>query len=169
MSQPTPTSSSSRAHPSGSTSSASSFHSTPRWTTWTLPQKQLIWTSSCATSTASNLAASSTRIAAEVSGEHFKLSDRLVSYLPALTSHDKPLYKLCQGSSYATRLIQLLGRRGQGLEPVTAHVIAVTNSGLESLNARFDAGEDNDLELGLCKHLGRHIATAAASVKTLRP
>src|SRR6266566_6225228 len=85
-----------------------------------------------------------TRIAAEVSGEHFNLSERLVSYLPALTSHDKPLYKLCQGSSYATRLIQLLQRRGQGLEPVTAQVIAVTNSGLEALNARFDPDEDND-------------------------
>jgi hypothetical protein len=95
-----------------------------------------------------------TRIAAEVTGEHFTLSARLVSHLPALTSHDKPLYKLCQGSSYATRLIHLLGRRGQGLEPVTAQVIAVTSAGLEGLSARFDAVEVDDNRAQLMRALG---------------
>jgi len=37
---------------------------------------------------------------------------------------------------------------------VTAHVIAVTNSGLEALNARFDAGEDNDPRARLMRALG---------------
>jgi hypothetical protein len=37
---------------------------------------------------------------------------------------------------------------------VTAHVIAVTNSALESLNARFDAGEDNDPRARLMQALG---------------
>lgn len=37
---------------------------------------------------------------------------------------------------------------------MTAHVIAVTNSGLEALNARFDAGEDNDPRARLMRALG---------------
>ena len=56
-----------------------------------------------------------TRIATEVTGDQFTLSDRLISHLPALTTRDKPLYKLCQGTSHTTRLIHLLNRRGQGL------------------------------------------------------
>ena len=94
-----------------------------------------------------------TRLAAEVTGEHFGLSERLVSYLPALTTRDKPLYKLCQGSSYATRLIHLLGRRGQDLAPVSAQVIAVTSAGLEGLSARFD-GHAEDPRARLMDALG---------------
>jgi len=84
-----------------------------------------------------------TRVAAEVTGEHFVLSERLISHLVALTTHDKPLYKLCQGSSYATRLLHLLERRGQGLTPVSVQVVAVTSAGLEGLSARFDDGRED--------------------------
>lgn len=95
-----------------------------------------------------------TRIAAEVTGEQFTLSDRLMSHLPALTNHDKPLFKLCQGSSYATRLIHLLNRRDQGLEPVTAQVIAVTSAGLEALSAPFDSTGNDDHRAHLMRSLG---------------
>ena len=95
-----------------------------------------------------------TRIAAEVTGEQFTLSDRLISHLPALTSQDKPLYKLCQGSSYATRLIHPLSRRGRGLEPATAQVIAVTSAGLEALSARFDGTANGDHRAQLMWSLG---------------
>jgi hypothetical protein len=95
-----------------------------------------------------------TRIAAELDGEQFVFSDRLISHLPALTTRDKPLYKLCQGSSYATRLIHLLSRRGQGLELVTAKVIAVTSAGLEALSARFEPNGEQDYRARLMRALG---------------
>src|SRR5262249_9785768 len=96
-----------------------------------------------------------TRIAAEVTGDRFTLSDRLISHFPALTTRDKPLYKLCQGSSYATRLIHLLYRRGEGFEPVTAEVIAVTTAGLEALSARFECSSgDEDHRAQLMRSLG---------------
>jgi hypothetical protein len=88
-----------------------------------------------------------TRISAEVTGEHFAFSDAVISHLSALTTPDKPLYKLCQGSSYATRLLHLLERRGHGLSPATAHVIAVTNAGIEALRASFGEGQDPRAQL----------------------
>jgi hypothetical protein len=93
-----------------------------------------------------------TRIAAEVDGERFAFSDGVVSHLGALTTPDKPLYKLCQGSSYAFRLLDLLGRRGHHLRPVTAHVIAVTNAGVETLRATF--GDEPDPRARLMVALG---------------
>jgi hypothetical protein len=95
-----------------------------------------------------------TRIATEVTGDQLTLSDRLISHLPALTTRDKPLYKLCQGSSYATRLIHLLNRHGQGLEAVTTQVIAVTTAGLEALSARFDGADTVDHRAQLMYALG---------------
>jgi len=78
-----------------------------------------------------------TRIGATLAGEQFVFNDALISHLPALTTRDKPLYKLCQGSSYATVLLSRLARRGQSLTPATAQVIAVTNAGVEALEASF--------------------------------
>lgn len=46
------------------------------------------------------------RVTAEVDGESFELSGDIKNYLGALTSHDKPLYKLCQASSYAEATVQ---------------------------------------------------------------
>ncbi|HEV2121240.1 MAG TPA: helicase, partial [Chloroflexota bacterium] len=83
-----------------------------------------------------------TRIAAEITGERFTFSDALVSHLTALTTHDKPLYKLVQGSSYATRLLHWLEQHGEPLVPATAQVIAVTSAGIEALCATFGTGTD---------------------------
>lgn len=78
-----------------------------------------------------------TRLAAEVAGDGLVFSSAVVSHLAALTTRDKPLYKLCQASSYATRLLHLLERRGQPLAPTTVQAIAVTNAGVEALAAQL--------------------------------
>src|SRR5262249_31389150 len=96
-----------------------------------------------------------TRIAAEGTGDHFTLSDRLISHFPALTTPDKPLYKLCQGRSYATQLIHLLNRRAQGLEPATAQVSAAPSAGREAPSARFENSMGtNDHRTQLMRSLG---------------
>ncbi|MBW4688766.1 MAG: hypothetical protein KME40_27690 [Komarekiella atlantica HA4396-MV6] len=48
------------------------------------------------------------RICAEVEGEEFLLSKRLENFLSAFSGQDKPLFKLCQASSYTERLIHVL-------------------------------------------------------------
>lgn len=78
-----------------------------------------------------------TRVGAMLTSEHFAFSDRIISHLAALTTRDKPLYKLAQASAYATSFILNLRERGVLLEPVTAHAIAVTNNGVEALEAEF--------------------------------
>lgn len=96
-----------------------------------------------------------TRLAAELAGETFVFSDALVSHLAALTTHDKPLYKLCQGSSYAARLVHLLARRvDRAAGPTMAQVIAVTSAGLEALSAPF-APEATDPRAQLMAALGQ--------------
>lgn len=83
------------------------------------------------------------RISAEVSGERFALSQGLISHLGAFTSRDKPLYKLCQGCSYLTRLVPLLRQRGSVAKPVRAQVLAITAAGLEGVSGAFlPSGDD---------------------------
>jgi hypothetical protein len=93
-----------------------------------------------------------TRIGAELQGEGFAFNPAIVSHLNAFTNRDKPFFKLCQGSSYATRYVELLARRGTPLEPVTAHVVAVTNGGVEALVA--EASDDDDPRWALMRTLG---------------
>lgn len=80
-----------------------------------------------------------TRIGASLTSEQFVFSEQIVSHLSAFTTRDKPLYKLCQASSYATRLIDLMAQRGTPLGPATAHAIAVTNTGVEALRAAAES------------------------------
>ena len=77
------------------------------------------------------------RVSAEVDGEEFKLSPDITNYLGALTSHDKPLYKLCQASSYAESTVHLLQQQGLLRKACTVRALAITPHGLESLAARF--------------------------------
>lgn len=77
------------------------------------------------------------RVSAEVDGEEFKLSPDIANYLGALTSHDKPLYKLCQASSYAESTAHLLQQHGLLQKACTVRALAITPHGLESLAARF--------------------------------
>ena len=93
-----------------------------------------------------------TRIGASLAGEGFAFSERLIAHLPALTTHDKPLYKLCQASSYTAQFVHRMARRGTPLPPSTVHALAVTSSGVETLHA--DAGNDHDPRWLLMKELG---------------
>jgi hypothetical protein len=76
-----------------------------------------------------------TRIGATLTDEQFVFSERIVSHLSAFTTKDKPLYKLCQASSYATRFLRLMARRGTPVPSAAAHAIAITNNGVEALRA----------------------------------
>ena len=52
------------------------------------------------------------RVCAEVEGEEFSFSSKLKHQLLAFSGVDKPLFKLCQASSYTERLIKLLRNSG---------------------------------------------------------
>lgn len=44
------------------------------------------------------------RLNAEVTGDSFALGIGLANYLGVFSSQDKPLFKLCRGSAYVSRL-----------------------------------------------------------------
>lgn len=91
------------------------------------------------------------RVTAEVDREHFELSDDIRHYFLALTSENKPLYKLCQASSYATTTADLL--LGRGLPgPISARALAVTPNGLEGLAAQV-GGKTEDPRFKLMEQL----------------
>jgi hypothetical protein len=94
------------------------------------------------------------RVAAEVDGESFELSDDIQNHLQAFTSDNKPLYKLCQASAYAESFVRLM--RGCGLQdgPITARALAITPNGLESLAAHFTTGLVNEPRADLMVQLG---------------
>ncbi len=83
------------------------------------------------------------RVTAEVDQEHFELSEDIRHYLLALTSENKPLYKLCQASSYATSTAELLQSRATVAGSVRARAIAVTPNGLEGLAANVGGATDD--------------------------
>lgn len=90
-----------------------------------------------------NLRGAFSRINAEVD-DSFEISDSIASYFNALKSHDKPLYKLCQASSYAVKTVTLLQKRGLLTGGCVARALAITPNGLESLAARIpEAHESN--------------------------
>jgi len=95
------------------------------------------------------------RVTAEVDGESFELSGDVKNYLGALTSHDKPLYKLCQASSYAEATVSLLQKLGLLNKPCTARALAITPNGLESLAARFVPGTEPESRVKLMSQMGR--------------
>lgn len=77
------------------------------------------------------------RVTAEVDGESFELSDDIKHHLSALTSGNKPFYKLCQGCSYAANTATWLRRDGVLSKPCNVRALAITPNGLESISARF--------------------------------
>lgn len=94
------------------------------------------------------------RVAAEVDGETFELSSDIKTYLAALTSRDKPLYKLCQASSYAESTVALLRNRGLLQKPCMARALAITPNGLESLAARFTDAAESEPRVKLMAQMG---------------
>ena len=77
------------------------------------------------------------RVAAEVEGESFELSDDIKNHLLALTSENKPLYKLCQACGYGESTERVLRSLGLLTKPCMVRALAITPNGLESLAAVF--------------------------------
>jgi hypothetical protein len=93
------------------------------------------------------------RVAAEVRGEEFQLSSDIKRYFNALTSDNKPLYKLCQAASYAETTVNLLRNSGLLERTVVARALAITPNGLESLVAPYTADGTPDPRVGLMSQL----------------
>ncbi len=95
------------------------------------------------------------RVCAEVEGEEFSLSSNIKNHLTAFSGLDKPLYKLCQASSYTERLIHLLRSSGKLAGACNARAIAITSNGFESISARFCQEQpEADPRTKLMKSLG---------------
>ncbi|MBE9199361.1 MULTISPECIES: helicase-related protein [unclassified Nodularia (in: cyanobacteria)] len=77
------------------------------------------------------------RVCAEVEGGEFLFSSSLKNHLAAFSGLDKPLFKLCQASSYTERLINLLRKQGRLEGGCSARAIAITSNGCESIAAHF--------------------------------
>jgi len=94
------------------------------------------------------------RVCAEVEGGEFLFSSSLKNHLSAFSGRDKPLFKLCQASSYTERLINLLGKQGQLDGGCSARAIAVTANGCESIAAHFFAESESNPRAKLMASLG---------------
>lgn len=88
------------------------------------------------------------RVCAEVEGS-FALASRLEKHLYAFSSSDKPLFKLCQASSYTEKLIHLLKSKGRIEGDCSLRAIAITSYGCESIAARCSS---QDPEPGSMKY-----------------
>lgn len=95
------------------------------------------------------------RVCAEVSNEEFALSPAIKHYLPAFTSRDKPLYKLCQAASYVHTSMRWLASKGFDDKPCNARAFSITQNGFESLCARFFTQPIIDPRTCLLEELGR--------------
>ncbi|HLO87235.1 MAG TPA: helicase-related protein [Nostocaceae cyanobacterium] len=94
------------------------------------------------------------RVCAEVEGEEFLFSSSLKNHLLAFSGIDKPLYKLCQASSYTERLIDLLRKQGRLEGGCSARAIAITANGCESIAADFVEGLESHPRARLMTSLG---------------
>lgn len=95
------------------------------------------------------------RVSAEVQEEQFELSEGIRRHLAALTSENKPLYKLCQASAYAESTARLLALRTALAKPCMVRALAITPNGVESLAARFCGQHTRDSRYTLMGQLGQ--------------
>ncbi|MDB9466168.1 hypothetical protein [Dolichospermum circinale] len=93
------------------------------------------------------------RVCAEVEGEEFSISEKIKNHLLPFSGSDKPLYKLCQASSYTEQLIHSLKTKGRLEGACIARAIAITSNGCESIAANFNDQPDTRIEL--MKSLGK--------------
>ncbi|WP_204104330.1 MULTISPECIES: helicase-related protein [Spirulina sp. CCY15215] len=104
------------------------------------------------------------RICAEVKDDNLDFSKRLKNHLIAFSSRDKPLYKLCQSSSYTDRLLTILYSQKRLQNPCEARAMAITSNGLESLAVHFTGNaSESDSRIQLLRSLG----AAYREMKTL--
>lgn len=94
------------------------------------------------------------RVSAEIQEETFELSEDIKSHLGALTSDNKPFYKLCQASGYAESTVQLLENHRLLTKPCVVRALAITPNGLESLAARYVPGATKDPRFALMQQMG---------------
>jgi hypothetical protein len=95
------------------------------------------------------------RVCAEVEGSGLEISQQLSDHLVAFSGSDKPLFKLCQASSYTERLVNLLVKQERLTQGCRASAIAVTSNGLESVTAEFEDGvQGSDPRIQLMASLG---------------
>lgn len=94
------------------------------------------------------------KVAAEVAGENFDLSSDIRYHLTALSGDNKPLYKLCQASSYAEKFAQMVVAQSPQKKGILARALAITPNGLESLGARFSGLAGADPRADLMRQLG---------------
>ncbi len=87
------------------------------------------------------------RVCAEVEGEEFSIASDIKNHLLPFSGSDKPLYKLCQASSYTERLIHLLKTKGRLEGACVTRAIAITSNGCESIAANFNDQPDTRIEL----------------------
>ncbi len=95
------------------------------------------------------------RVTAEVDGESFELSEDIKHHLGALTSGNKPFYKLCQGCSYAANTAEWLRTDGVLTKPCNVRALAITPNGLESIAARFLIDNGADPRRQLMEQMGK--------------
>lgn len=94
------------------------------------------------------------RVSAEIQEETFELSEDIKSHLSALTSDNKPFYKLCQASGYAESTVRLLENHHLLTKPCVVRALAITPNGLESLAARYLPGVTKDPRFALMQQMG---------------
>jgi hypothetical protein len=95
------------------------------------------------------------RVTAEVEGESFELSEDIRHHLGALTSGNKPFYKLCQACAYAESTAAWLRRDGVLNKPCVVRALAITPNGLESLAAHFLAVSTKEPRRQLMEQMGK--------------
>ncbi len=94
------------------------------------------------------------RISAELNTEGFRLAPGMRLHLAALSSDDKPLFKLCQASAYVERTAKLLTRHNLATKTLQCRALAVTPNGLESIAAQFERNVEADARRVLLAELG---------------
>ena len=92
------------------------------------------------------------RICAEVQGDRLQLSSKIKDNLFVFSGKDKPLYKLCQASSYTAKLVDTLQTQKRLKNPCLTRAMAITSNGVESLSANFNS--ENNPQVKLMKSLG---------------
>jgi hypothetical protein len=100
----------------------------------------------------------------KIISEGLRISDNIGPHLHALSSRDKPLYKICQACSYATEMGKILIGRGYVSGRLRVRSIAITPDGNESLSAIFGQ-ESNNANSVLMSDLGRAYRTAKGIAK----
>ena len=94
------------------------------------------------------------RVSAEIQEETFEISEDIKSHLGALTSDNKPFYKLCQASGYAESTVRLLESHRLLTKPCVVRALAITPNGLESIAARYVPGATKDPRFALMQQMG---------------